>query len=102
VTRSVGGLQAFVRAGLIRKKIVNQKKELDFIQPDVLGIQAQCRGMLARLEWRAWFVHVHSSIPTAIFLQSLTRGFLVRRQFFERLMHVSHLFFASSSSAQSL
>ncbi|KAA1073778.1 hypothetical protein PGT21_025330 [Puccinia graminis f. sp. tritici] len=87
VTRSVGGLQAFVRAGLIRKKIVNQKKELDFIQPDVLGIQAQCRGMLARLEWRPWFAHVHSSIPTAIFLQSLTRGFLVRRQFFERLMH---------------
>ncbi|POW08043.1 hypothetical protein PSTT_07792 [Puccinia striiformis] len=87
VTRSVGGLQAFVRAGLIRKKIVNQKKELDFIQPDVLGIQAQCRGVLARLEWGAWFVHVHSSVPTAIFLQSLTRGFLVRREFFERLMH---------------
>ncbi|KAI9624028.1 hypothetical protein H4Q26_017039 [Puccinia striiformis f. sp. tritici PST-130] len=89
VTRSVGGLQAFVRAGLIRKKIVNQKKELDFIQPDVLGIQAQCRGVLARLEWGAWFVHVHSSVPTAIFLQSLTRGFLVRREFFERLMHVT-------------
>ncbi|PLW35535.1 hypothetical protein PCASD_14368 [Puccinia coronata f. sp. avenae] len=87
VTRSVGGLQAFVRAGLIRKKIVNQKKELDFIQPDVVGIQAQCRGVLARLEWRAWFLHVHSSVPTAIFLQSLTRGFLVRRNFFERLMH---------------
>ncbi|WAR63374.1 hypothetical protein PtB15_18B458 [Puccinia triticina] len=87
VTRSVGGLQAFVRAGLIRKKIVNQKKELDFIQPDVVGIQAQCRGVLARLEWQAWFAHVHSSVPTAIFLQSLTRGFLVRRQFFETLMH---------------
>ncbi|KAH9456951.1 hypothetical protein Pst134EA_020857 [Puccinia striiformis f. sp. tritici] len=87
VTRSVGGLQAFVRAGLIRKKIVNQKKALDFTQPDVLGIQGQCRGVLARLKWGAWFVHVHSSVPTAIFLQSLTRGFLVQHEFFKRLMH---------------
>lgn len=87
VTRSVGGLQAFVRAGLIRKKIVNQKKELDFIQPDVVGIQAQCRGLLARLDWQAWFAHVRSSSVAATFLQSLTRGFLVRREFFERLMH---------------
>ncbi|KAI7946413.1 hypothetical protein MJO29_010940 [Puccinia striiformis f. sp. tritici] len=89
VTRSVGGLQAFVRAGLIRKKIVNQKKALDFTQPDVLGIQGQCRGVLARLKWGAWFVHVHSSVPTAIFLQSLTRGFLVQHEFFKRLMHVT-------------
>ncbi|MBW0536342.1 hypothetical protein O181_076057 [Austropuccinia psidii MF-1] len=87
VTRGVGGLQAFVRAGLIRKKIVNQKKELDFIQPDVVGIQAQCRGVLARLDWGVWFEHIRSSVPVAIFLQSLTRGFLVRREFFERLMH---------------
>ncbi|PLW32839.1 hypothetical protein PCASD_10702 [Puccinia coronata f. sp. avenae] len=86
-TRSVGGLQAFVRAGLIHTKIVNQKKELDFIQPGMVGIQAPCRGVLARLEWRAWFLHLHFSVPTAIFLHSLTRGFLVRRNFFEQLMH---------------
>ncbi|KAI8443076.1 hypothetical protein BY996DRAFT_8306161 [Phakopsora pachyrhizi] len=31
VTRGLGGLQVFVRAGLIRKKIINQKKKLNFI-----------------------------------------------------------------------
>ncbi|CAH7670659.1 hypothetical protein BY996DRAFT_4582906 [Phakopsora pachyrhizi] len=87
VTRGLGGLQAFVRAGLIRKKIVNQKKELDFIQPDVVGIQSQCRGYLARVEWGSWFEHVRNSVPAAIFLQSLTRGFLLRREFFEKLIH---------------
>ncbi|KNZ49269.1 uncharacterized protein VP01_510g6 [Puccinia sorghi] len=51
--------------------------------------------------WGAWFVHVHSSVPTAIFLQSLTRGFLVRREFFERLMHVRGPS-PMSSSAQSV
>ncbi|KAH9824851.1 hypothetical protein DFH28DRAFT_1077365 [Melampsora americana] len=88
VRRGVGGLQAFVRAGMVRKKIENQKKELDFVAPDVVGIQAQCRGVLARVEWGTWFEHIRiNGTDGAIYLQRLARGFLVRRQFFERLMH---------------
>ncbi|POW02746.1 hypothetical protein PSHT_11968 [Puccinia striiformis] len=74
VTRSVGGLQAFVRAGLIRKKIVNQKKALDFIQP---------------MSW-AFKVNVVAYLPDSngvLGLCTLTRGFLVQHEFFKRLMH---------------
>ncbi|KAG0144428.1 hypothetical protein CROQUDRAFT_47337 [Cronartium quercuum f. sp. fusiforme G11] len=92
VRRGVGGLQAFVRAGMVRKKIESQKKELDFVAPDVVGIQAQCRGVLARVDWGSWFEHLRGQAgwEGAVYLQSLIRGLLVRRMFFERLIHYHH------------
>ncbi|GAC94660.1 GTPase activating protein [Pseudozyma hubeiensis SY62] len=87
VKAAVGGLQSFARAALARRKHQEQKKQLDFVTPDVVGIQAAIRGMLVRLEYDWWRNHIIQSEPVAIHLQSLIRGALSRRQFFSRLRH---------------
>ena len=87
VTRSVGGLQSYARAALARKKHHEQRKQLDFIQPDVVGCQAQIRGVLARREHEWWKQHLLDSEPVAIHLQSLVRGLLGRRSFQSKMRH---------------
>lgn len=87
VKAAVGGLQSFARAALARRKHQEQKKQLDFVTPDVVGIQAAIRGMLVRLEYDWWRNHITQSEPVAIHLQSLIRGALSRRKFFSRLRH---------------
>lgn len=87
VTRSVGALQSFARAALIRKRHVEQRKELDFIQPEVTGLQAQVRGVLTRREIGWWREHLVESEPVAIILQSLVRGLLARRMFRAKMRH---------------
>lgn len=87
VTKSVGGLQSFARAALARRRHQEQKKQLDFIQPDVVGFQAQIRGILARREHEWWKQHLVESIPVAIHLQSLIRGLLARRSFQSKMTH---------------
>ncbi|CDU23551.1 related to Ras GTPase-activating-like protein IQGAP2 [Sporisorium scitamineum] len=87
VKAAVGGLQSFARAALARRKHQEQKKQLDFVTPDVVGIQAAIRGMLVRLEYDWWRNHIIQSEPVAIHLQSLIRGALSRRKFFSRLRH---------------
>uniref|UniRef100_V5GQG5 GTPase activating protein n=2 Tax=Kalmanozyma brasiliensis (strain GHG001) TaxID=1365824 RepID=V5GQG5_KALBG len=87
VKAAVGGLQSFARAALARRKHQEQKKQLDFVTPDVVGIQAAIRGMLVRTEYDWWRAHIIQSEPVAIHLQSLIRGALSRRKFFSRLRH---------------
>ncbi|KAJ1021126.1 hypothetical protein NDA16_003912 [Ustilago loliicola] len=87
VKAAVGGLQSFARAALARRKHQEQKKQLDFVTPDVVGIQAAIRGMLVRTEYNWWRNHLVSSEPVAVHLQSLIRGLLSRRKFFSRLRH---------------
>lgn len=87
VKAAVGGLQSFARAALARRKHQEQKKQLDFVTPDVVGIQAAIRGMLVRQEYDWWRNHLVQSEPVAVHLQSLIRGLLSRRKFFSRLRH---------------
>lgn len=87
VTRSVGGLQSFARAALARRRHQEQRKQLDFITPDVVPVQAQIRGVLQRMEFQWWRSYVHDSEPVAIHLQSLIRGLLARRTFNSRMRH---------------
>lgn len=87
VTRSVGGLQSFARAALARKRHQEQRKQLDFITPDVVPVQAQIRGVLQRMEFQWWRSYIHDSEPVAIHLQSLIRGLLARRTFNNRMRH---------------
>ena len=87
VKAAVGGLQSFARAALARRKHQEQKKQLDFVTPDVVGIQAAIRGMLVRQEYDWWRNHIIQSEPVAVHLQSLIRGTLSRRKFFSRLRH---------------
>ena len=87
VSHAVGGLQSFARAALARRKHKEQKKQLDFVTPDVVGIQAAIRGMLVRQEYEWWKGHLIRSEPVAVHLQSLVRGLLSRRKYFSRLRH---------------
>lgn len=86
VAGSVGGLQAFLRTRLAKKQTTEQKKKLEFVQPDVIGFQAVARGYLARQEYREWrdYLQDPHTQGALVFLQSLIRGFLARRQLWYR------------------
>jgi Ras GTPase-activating-like protein IQGAP2/3 len=87
VASSVGGLQAFLRSRLAKKQTQEQKKKLEFVSPDVVGVQAQARGYLARQEYREWRDHLHDphTQGALVFLQSIMRGYIARRNLFTRL-----------------
>lgn len=90
VAGSVGGLQAFLRTRLAKRQTTEQKKKLEFVQPDVIGFQAVARGYLARQEYRDWrdyLLDPHTQ-GALIFLQSLVRGFLARRRLFRRVDYI--------------
>ena len=90
VAGSVGGLQAFLRTKLAKSQSTEQKKKLEFVQPDVIGFQAVARGQLARLEYREWrdYLQDPHTQGALIFLQSLVRGFLARRQLYIRTSYI--------------
>ncbi|KAK6902926.1 hypothetical protein I203_108186 [Kwoniella mangroviensis CBS 8507] len=90
VAGSVGGLQAFLRTRLAKKQTTEQKKKLEFVQPDVIGFQAVARGYLVREEYREWrdYLHDGKTIGALVFLQSLIRGFLARRRLY---IHSSYI-----------
>ncbi|WVF72140.1 hypothetical protein IAT40_006952 [Kwoniella sp. CBS 6097] len=90
VAGSVGGLQAFLRTKLAKKQTTEQKKKLEFVQPDVIGFQAVARGKLARDEYRLWrdYLHEPRTLGALVFLQSLIRGFLARRRMY---IHTSYV-----------
>ncbi|KLT44776.1 hypothetical protein CC85DRAFT_242013 [Cutaneotrichosporon oleaginosum] len=90
VAGSVGGLQAFLRTKLAKHKTVEQKKKLEFVQPDVIGFQAVARGFLARREYREWRDYLVEPYTQGalVFLQSLIRGYLCRRRFWMRHLYL--------------
>lgn len=92
VAGSVGGLQAFLRTKLAKHKTVEQKKKLEFVQPDVIGFQAVARGYLARREYNEWRDYLLEPYTQGalVFLQSLVRGFLCRRKFWMRRAFLYH------------
>ncbi|ODO11581.1 hypothetical protein I350_00363 [Cryptococcus amylolentus CBS 6273] len=92
VAGSVGGLQAFLRTRLAKKQTTEQKKKLEFVQPDVIGFQAVARGYLAREDYQFWrdYLHDGRTIGALIFLQSLIRGFNARRRLYIRTSYVHH------------
>lgn len=87
VHKSVGTLQSFARAALVRKRHVEQQKKLSFVEPDVIGFQALARGVIARRDFEWWRQHLLNSEPVAIHLQSLLRGVLARRNFTAKMRH---------------
>jgi len=90
VAGSVGGLQAFLRTKLAKKQTTEQKKRLEFVQPDVIGFQAVARGYLARQEYREWrdYLQDPHTQGALVFLQSLIRGFLARRRLWIRTSYL--------------
>lgn len=90
VAGSVGGLQAFLRSKLAKKQSTEQKKKLEFVQPDVIGFQAVARGYLARQEYREWrdYLQDPHTQGALVFLQSLIRGFLARRTLWYRTNYI--------------
>ena len=89
VAGSVGGLQAFLRSKLAKKQTTEQKKKLEFVQPDVIGFQAVARGYLARQDYREWrdYLQDPHTQGALVFLQSLIRGYLARRNLWVRTSH---------------
>jgi Ras GTPase-activating-like protein IQGAP2/3 len=90
IAGSVGGFQAFLRTKLASRKTVEQKKKLEFVQPDVIGFQAVARGFIARQEYREWrdyLVDPHTQ-GALVFLQSLVRGFIARRKHWMRVAYL--------------
>lgn len=90
VSGSVGGFQSLLRSKLAKKQTTEQKKKLEFVQPDVIGFQAVARGYLARqeyCEWRDYLQDPHTQ-GALVFLQSLVRGFLARRALWQRTSYI--------------
>ncbi|RPD67315.1 hypothetical protein L226DRAFT_452633 [Lentinus tigrinus ALCF2SS1-7] len=87
VVKAVGIFQARARAALARSRHEEQKKKLEFVEPDVVGFQATARGYLVRLEWIAWRDFLRNSHPQATILQALIRGVLQRRKFREKMQY---------------
>ncbi|KZT24523.1 ras GTPase-activating protein [Neolentinus lepideus HHB14362 ss-1] len=83
----IGGLQAFARAALTRQRRQQQKKQLEFVAPDVTGFQAAARGALVRGEYWAWRDHLHRNAPIATILQAMLRGILQRRKFHAKMKY---------------
>ena len=90
VAGSVGGLQAFLRTKLAKRQTTEQKKKLEFVQPDVIGFQAVARGYLARQDYREWrdYLQDPHTQGALVFLQSLIRGFLARRRLYIRTSYI--------------
>ncbi len=86
-TAAVGGLQALLRSKLAKRSTTEQKKQLHVVMPDVVGVQAQARGVLARREYREWVDYLHDGDTQAgiSFLQQLLRGYMARRKFLARV-----------------
>ncbi|GAA6016992.1 hypothetical protein JCM11491_006122 [Sporobolomyces phaffii] len=87
VVRSVGGLQSLARAALVRRRIDTQRQALDFVQPDVVGIQAQTRGYLGRMSFLAWQDNIYRNEHIVVELQSFIRGAVARRRYYEMHRH---------------
>ena len=90
VAGSVGGLQAFLRTKLAKRQATEQKKQLEFVQPDVIGFQAVARGYLARQEYREWrdYLYDPHTQGALVFLQSLIRGYNARRRLYLRTSYI--------------
>ncbi|KAI6035361.1 ras GTPase-activating protein [Pisolithus orientalis] len=89
---SVGSFQARARAALARNRHREQQKCLEFVVPDVTGMQAATRGYLVRREYIAWRTHLWKSQPVATMLQALLRGALQRLKFRAKIDYYrSHL-----------
>ena len=87
---SVGGLQAFLRTKLAKRQTMEQKKKLEFVQPDVIGFQAIARGHLARQDYREWrdYLQEPRTQGALVFFQSIIRGFLARRRLYIRTSYI--------------
>lgn len=78
---SVNSLQAFARASLTRRRHHETKRQLEFIMPDVVGLQSAIRGAFIRLDYLAWMDHLRANHPVATILQAMLRGAMLRRSF---------------------
>lgn len=87
MVKAVGSLQALARAALARKKHQEQSKQLEFVEPDVVGFQAHARGALVRTDYYAWRDYLHRSYPAATILQAMLRGVMQRRKFQDKMRH---------------
>lgn len=81
VVKSVNQMQTSMRAALSRRKHQEMRKQMEYVKPDVTGVQAHIRGMLARQEYWWWRDHLHASTDVAVYLQAMLRGVLARRTF---------------------
>lgn len=81
IIKSVNIFQGFARAVLVRNRHREQQKELDIIEPNIVGFQATIRGLLVRYDYLPWRDHLRQSHPAAIHLQSLFRGLMERKKF---------------------
>lgn len=87
VASSIGGFQSMLRSKLASKKTQEQKKKLEFVQPDVIGFQAQARGVLARRDYKDWLEYLvdEETQEGITFCQQLLRGHLARQRYWGRL-----------------
>jgi len=87
VASSIGGFQSLLRSKLASKKTTEQKKQLEFVQPDVIGFQSLARGVLARRDYQEWLEYLKDDETQLgiTFCQQLLRGHLSRQRYWSRL-----------------
>lgn len=82
-------LQKMTRAAVVRKQHDTERKQLEFVQPDVTRFQAMARGAIERRRWLPWrdYLRMPEAETAATALQSITLGLLARRRYFDRMSH---------------
>ncbi|KAK4049279.1 iqgap- protein [Microbotryomycetes sp. JL201] len=81
VVKSFGKFTSLARAALVRKKVDVQRQNLGFVEPDVVGLQAQIRGWIARRSFLEWRDNVYRNEDVVVYMQSLWRGALARQRY---------------------
>ncbi|KAM0790472.1 hypothetical protein ACM66B_003348 [Microbotryomycetes sp. NB124-2] len=81
VVKSFGKFTSLARAALVRKKVDVQRQNLGFVEPDVVGLQAQIRGWIARRAFLEWRDNIHRNEDVVVYMQSLWRGALARNRY---------------------
>lgn len=85
--KSVNTMQSFARAALARNRHKELHRRMDFVNPDVVGIQSHARGALVREDYHAWRDHLWAHQHVATLLQALLRGAQFRIGFRAKLKY---------------
>jgi Ras GTPase-activating-like protein IQGAP2/3 len=89
VAQWAASLQKLTRAAVVRRQHETHRKDLNFVQPDVIGIQTAARGAIVRRRWVPWrdYLRMPEVDAAATVLQAIVLGTLARRSFYDRIGH---------------
>ncbi|CAI2167555.1 2722_t:CDS:10 [Funneliformis geosporum] len=79
--------QSYVRTHLARKQLLDRRALYQYSMPFIIALQSQCRGWLVRREWNQRLEELENLERWLRKLQNLCRGTLARQRFKDRRDH---------------